>query len=176
MVTLLTSLLGSLVLILSSANACAEKPDYMKIIPECVHGDGGALCNGAIQRYHEQIAKKQLQHQYQQVLALISTTHQDTQGVSYLDDQRLVEAFKAQHKAWPKFMDAECELIGALSDGMSTWQSVRAVECERNLTEQRLKRFKHARACLEKIEPAKRLQEAKSCLYQLAPLAVPLKP
>ena len=107
-------------------------------------------------------------------MTLISTKHV-VNGAEYLEDQRLVEAIQAQHKAWNQFKDSECELIGSLSTGASTWQSARAVECEMNLTSQRLKRTQHAIRCVKKIPAEERRFNRQTCLYQLAPLAVPLE-
>lgn len=178
MVALLPSLLGSLVLIFISANAYAEKPDYMKIIPECVHGDGGALCNGAIQRYHTQIAKKQLQREFQEVLSLIMRDNLAAPSPTEQRNSSIVVShnLQAQQQLWSLYVDKECGLIGALSTGMSTWQSVKAVECERNLAEQRLMRVKQSRTCLEKLTTEQHTDnELKVCLLTLSMLAAPHK-
>jgi uncharacterized protein YecT (DUF1311 family) len=113
---------------------------------------------GLLRRQIEDKLQKQLQQRHEE-----------------LDDQRLVEAVQAQHKSWHEFKNHECDLIGALSGGMSTWQSARAVECEMNLTSQRLKRMQHAIRCVKRIAPEDRQFNQQACLYQLAPLAVPLE-
>ena len=141
--------------------------------PEC-WPEGSAMHTGLLRRQAEDKLRKQLQQRHEELVALISTKHVEN-GTEYLDDQRLVEAAQAQHKSWHQFKDSECELIGALSGGMSTWQSARAVECEMNLISQRLRRTQHAIRCVKKIAPEDRRFNQQTCLYQLAPLAVPLE-
>lgn len=140
--------------------------------PEC-WPEGSAMHTGLLRRQAEDKLRKQLQQRHDELVALISTK-QVVNGAEYLEDQRLVEAVQAQQKAWQQFKDSECELIGSLSSGASTWQSARAVECEMNLTSQRLKRMQYAVRCIQRIAPEERRFNQQTCLYQLAPLAVPL--
>ena len=141
--------------------------------PEC-WPEGSAMHTGLLRRQAEEKLRTQLQKRHDELVAIISTK-QIVNGTEYLEDQRLVEAVQAQQKAWQQFKDGECELIGSLSTGASTWQSARAVECEMNLTRQRLKRMQHAIRCIQKIEPTERRFNQQTCLFQLAPLAVPLE-
>ena len=130
---------------------------------------------GLLRRQAEENLRKQLQQTHKELVKLISTKKIEN-GVEYLEDQRLVEAIQAQQKSWDQFKNSECELIGSLSPGaMSTWQSAKSVECEVNLTSQRLNRMRNALRCVKRIAPDDRRFNQQSCLYQLAPLAVPLE-
>jgi uncharacterized protein YecT (DUF1311 family) len=140
--------------------------------PEC-WPEGSAMHTGLLRRAAEERLRTDLQQAHKKLVALISTKA-SRNGVEYFDDQRLVEAIERQQKSWEQFKDAECELIGSLSTAASTWQSAKSVECEVNLTSQRLKRMRHAVGCVRKIAPEQRKVEQLTCLYQLAPLAVPL--
>ena len=166
------TLLLSIVLLISTCNAVSADVECTDR-PEC-WPEGSAMHTGLLRRQSEDKLRKQLQQRHEELVALLSTTHVQN-GTEYLDDQRLVEAVQAQHKSWQQFKSSECEFIGALSGGMSTWQSARAVECEMNLTSQRLKRTRHAIRCIKKIAPEDRRFNQQACLYQLAPLAVPLE-
>ena len=138
--------------------------------PEC-WPEGSAMRTGLLRRQIENELRKQLEQTHKELVSLISTK-EIIDGVEYFEDQRLVEAVEAQQKSWDQFKNRECELIGALSPGpMSAWQTAKAVECEVNLSNQRLKRMVHAIGCVKRVAPVDR----KSCLYQLAPLAVPLE-
>jgi uncharacterized protein YecT (DUF1311 family) len=170
--TTMRSLLLSALLLISTSYAIAADIECSDR-PEC-WPEGSAMHTGLLRRKSEDKLRKQLQQRHEELVALISTKHVQN-GTEYLDDQRLVETVQAQHKAWHQFKDSECELIGALSGGASTWQSARAVECEMNLTTQRLKRTQHAIRCVKKIPPEDRQFNQQTCLYQLAPLAVPLE-
>lgn len=164
-------LLTTLLLVTTSYVAAADVECSDR--PEC-WPEGSAMHTGLLRRQAEDALRKQLQQRHEELVTLISTKHV-VNGVEYLDDQRLVEAIQAQHKAWNQFKDSECALIGSLSTGASTWQSARAVECEMNLTSQRLKRTQHAIRCVMKIPAEERRFNQQTCLYQLAPLAVPLE-
>lgn len=166
------SLLLSTLLLIGAPCAVAADVECTER-PEC-WPEGSAMHTGLLRRQIEDKLQKQLQQRHEELVALISTKHVNN-GTEYLDDRRLVEAVQAQHKSWHEFKNHECELIGALSGGMSTWQSARAVECEMNLTSQRLKRTQHAIRCVKRIAPEERRFNQQSCLYQLAPLAVPLE-
>lgn len=129
---------------------------------------------GLLRRQSEITLSEQLEHKHKELVSLISIK-EIVNNKEYLEDERLVRAVQAQHKSWHQFKDNECELIGALSGGASTWQSARAIECEENLTQQRLKRTQHAIRCVKKIAAENRRFNQQTCLYQLAPLAVPLE-
>jgi uncharacterized protein YecT (DUF1311 family) len=141
--------------------------------PEC-WPEGSAMHTALQRRQSENTLSEQLEHKHKELVALISTK-EIVNDKEYLEDERLVRAVQAQHKAWQQFKDSECELVGALSGGASTWQSARAIECEENLTSQRLKRTRHAIRCVKRIAPENRRFDQQTCLYQLAPLAVPLE-
>ncbi len=148
------------------AEDCTDKPECW---PE-----GSAMHTGLLRRAAEEKLRTELQQGHHELVALVSTKT-IRNGVEYLDDQRLVEAIERQQKSWEQFKNAECELIGSLSTAASTWQSAKSVECELNLTSQRLKRLRDAATCVRKIPLERRQFEQQTCLYQLAPLAVPLE-
>jgi uncharacterized protein YecT (DUF1311 family) len=91
-------------------------------------------------------------------------------------DQRLVSALTAQQMAWKRYVPDECEVAGSLTGAGGTWPSTYAVACEANLMETRVRRTRAAIRCVEKIDPPSRWLDQNHCLYQLMPLAVPLKP
>ncbi len=93
----------------------------------------------------------------------------------YLVHPRLVKAVQEQQLAWEEYMTKECELIGSLNGGASTWQSVAASRCENNLTMQRYKRTRDAVSCIKRIAPEDRWYYMQNCIYQTAPLAIPLE-
>jgi uncharacterized protein YecT (DUF1311 family) len=148
------------------AEECTDKPECW---PE-----GSAMHTGLLRRAAEEALRTELQQRHNELMALVSTRTTE-KGVEYLDDQRLVEAVAKQQESWEQFKAAECELIGSLSTAASTWQSAKAVECEVNLASQRLNRLREAINCVKRIAPEKRRFEQQSCLYQLAPLAVPVE-
>ena len=132
-------------LVCFGAEECTDKPECW---PE-----GSAMRTGLLRRAAETALRSELQQSYQELVDLVSTKTVEN-GVEYLDDQRLVDAIQAQQKAWEQFKGAECET---------------------NLTSQRLKPMRDAITCVKKVAPEARTFERQSCLYQLAPLAVPLE-
>jgi hypothetical protein len=91
-------------------------------------------------------------------------------------DELLIEALKTQEVAWKRYLPDECSLVGALTGSGGSWPSTYAVRCEANLMEMRVRRTREAIRCIERMPPAKRRSGQGECLYQLAPLAVPLRP
>lgn len=83
---------------------------------------------------------------------------------------RLLTALETQQAAWLKYRDEECELIGALTGSGGSWPSTYANRCESNHTEQRLRRVRSAKRCIERLPTNDRLIEKNNCLQQLAPL------
>lgn len=86
---------------------------------------------------------------------------------------RVLDALRAQQQPWLQYRRAECELIGSLSMAAATWPSTRAVECEANHTELRLRRVRHATRCVQrKLDAGLEADpyELTTCLQQLAPL------
>lgn len=150
----------------ADAAECTDKPECW---PE-----GSAMHTSGMHRRSELSLSKQLDKQHEKLISLISTTTTIRNNV-YLADERLVEAVKDQQKLWESFLRSECELIGALSGGADQWKTAKAIECEENLTRQRLKRMRHAVRCVERIPSEERLHAQKECIFQLAPMAVPLE-
>ncbi len=101
-------------------------------------------------------------------------TQQNTQLAELLvlvGNQRLNAALVAQHDAWLKYRDAECEVFGTLSGAGGSWPSTHAVECEARLTEHRFRRARNANACVRKIAVVDRSSSTiNHCLQPLLPL------
>jgi uncharacterized protein YecT (DUF1311 family) len=148
---------------LAAAPAATEEPQW----PE-----GSAMHTGQLEVARREAALKTLGVYEGRLDAMLSGTA--SSKVSF--DERSLQALKSQRGAWRAYVDAECEMVGALSGGMSPWQSTRAVRCQANLAEQRVRRTASAVRCVSNIPPASRPFDAQRCLYQLAPLAVPLRP
>jgi uncharacterized protein YecT (DUF1311 family) len=165
-VTLLLIFLAAIPLTAFAEVECSDRPECW---PE-----GSSMRTGLLRRAEEEKLGRQLQESYNELVELISTK-EIVKGVEHLEDYRLVEAVKAQQKSWNQYKTIECELIGSLSTGFSPFQSAKAVECEGNLTSQRLKRMQHAIRCVKRIPPTDRRFNQQGCLFQLAPMAVPLE-
>lgn len=114
--------------------------------------------------------ERELARSHEALIGLVSTNTNEFRGKHY-KDERLVAALKGQHDAWLKYRGEECELIGSLSGAGGSWPSTYNLECQSNLTDERLRRVRSATRCLEKLPPDNRFSEQRSCLYQLAPLA-----
>lgn len=110
--------------------------------------------------------EKRLAPKYDELITLVSTT-----AVSGND--RVVQALKAEQKEWLKYRGAECELVGALTGAGAggSWPSTYAVKCERNLTNQRLRRVQSAIRCVHRLNEKGQAFKQNKCLQQLAPIA-----
>jgi hypothetical protein len=108
-----------------------------------------------------------------QLLQLVSTP---AGGSPPPPDPGVAAALKAQQLAWRHYVPAECEFSGALTGAFGSWPSTYAVRCEANLMENRVRRTRAAIDCIKAITPELRWSEQNRCLYQLTPLAVPLRP
>lgn len=115
-------------------------------------------------------AAKILQHEDAALLGLLARREPEA---ALQFEERLIDALRDQQQAWAQYKNYECALIGTLGGGASLWQSTRSVICEANLVEGRVVRIRSARRCLKNLAPKKRPFDGQSCLYQLAPLAVP---
>lgn len=150
-----------------SNTKCADRPQCW---PE-----GSAMHTALILSKQEQDMQEKTQSKHEELIEIISIKKENN-GKKYLVDNRLVNAVTAQHKGWEDFKDNECELIGALSGGAgNSWKSVRTVRCSLNLLTQRYKRLRDAVNCVDKIPLKSRQYDLQKCLYQIAPLAVPLE-
>ena len=83
---------------------------------------------------------------------------------------RLIEALRAQHRAWLEYRVAECEVAGALTGAGGSWPSTYAVACEARLTERRYRRVDAAAICVRGLAPASRQRDAGACLRRMLPL------
>ena len=136
--------------------------------------EGSAMAVGLSHGASLESTIKSLKKTHVELLHLL-TTKFTYEGVEHDDGDRLIKAVEAQQKSWESYRVNECELIGVLGGGASPWQSTRAIECEQNLATQRLRRLRAAVKCIKRIAPEERYSGQQQCLYQLAPLAVPLK-
>jgi uncharacterized protein YecT (DUF1311 family) len=109
-----------------------------------------------------------------QLLKLVSQA--DASSNALPPDERVISALKAQQAAWRRYRSDECELAGALTGAGGSWPSTYAVRCEANLTELRVRRTRSAIRCVMALPLSKRRLDQSRCLYQLLPLAVPLRP
>jgi hypothetical protein len=126
-----------------------------------------------IQKDIDRLGKK-LKREHSQLLSQIDS-RRGIGSDKYSFDANFVGIFKSQQTGWDKYIQEECQVIGALSGGDYQWQQVRAATCVKNLIESRLKRIRHAMRCLKKPQAPNTFPEAEPCLYQLAPLAIPLR-
>jgi uncharacterized protein YecT (DUF1311 family) len=136
--------------------------------------EGSAMHTGGLEVKRRDAATAVLARLEKRLLALIS--EQDPSSNSIPRNERLIAALKAQQAAWARYRVDECELAGALTGSGGSWPSTYAVRCEANLTELRVRRTRSAIRCVERITPSKRRPDESQCLYQLMPLAVPLRP
>jgi hypothetical protein len=136
--------------------------------------EGSAMAEGFRHGASLESKIKSLKKSHVELLHLLTTKY-TYQGVEHDDGDGLIKTVEAQQKAWNSYIKSECELIGVLGGGASAWQGTRSIECEQNLATQRLSRLRAAVRCIKRIAPEKRYSGQQQCLYQLAPLAVPLK-
>ena len=136
--------------------------------------EGSAMHTGQREVRRREAALAALSWLDRRLVALVAGT--EVPGMPGSSDGRLVAALKAQQAAWQGYIKDECEVIGALTGAGGSWPSTYAVRCEANLAELRVRRSRAAIRCVERIAPANRWYNQNACLYQLAPLAVPLRP
>lgn len=136
--------------------------------------EGSAMSVGGLENQRLSIASAELAKLDKRLLTLVSEAQQTSPAIP--PDELLIKALKVQQAAWRRYLPDECGLIGDLSGAGGSWPSTYAVRCEANLLEMRVRRTRASIRCLEKMTPAKRRLDQGGCLYQLAPLAVPLRP
>ena len=158
-------LLTTCALALAAAPATAQEESW----PE-----GSAMHTGGLEVKRRNAASAVLEALNGRLLTLV--TEARTQSPPIPPDGRLIKALEAQQAAWKRYVGDECELVGSLSGSGGSWPSAYAVRCEANLAELRVRRTRAAISCIEKMPPATRRLDQNRCLYQLAPLAVPLRP
>jgi hypothetical protein len=90
-------------------------------------------------------------------------------------DDGVAAALTAQQAAWKRYVPQECDLIGALTGSGGSWPTSYNLNCQANLMELRVRRTRAAIDCIERIPAEKRPFLRSACLYQLTPLAVPLR-
>jgi uncharacterized protein YecT (DUF1311 family) len=123
---------------------------------------------GLLLAQNRQIVDKALKRSHAELVRLVAAT-KSADG-TFGTDERLIEVLKTQQRAWLKYRSEECELIGSLTGAGGSWPSTHANRCEVNHTEQRIRRVRSAKRCIEKLDIESRILEQKNCLQQLAPL------
>jgi uncharacterized protein YecT (DUF1311 family) len=136
--------------------------------------EGSAMHTGGLEVKRRDMAAATLAKLEAELLRQLSEA--DLSPDAIRPDERLIAALKTQQAAWTRYRDDECGLAGALTGAGGSWPSTYAVRCEANLTELRVRRTRSAIGCMKAIPPSKRALDQSRCLYQLLPLAVPLRP
>jgi uncharacterized protein YecT (DUF1311 family) len=85
--------------------------------------------------------------------------------------ERMTKGLMALNVEWIRYREAECELVGNLTNSGGSWPSTYAVRCELNMTDQRLRHVRSAIRCIARIPADHRPLDAADCMQQLAPLA-----
>jgi uncharacterized protein YecT (DUF1311 family) len=134
--------------------------------------EGSAMQVGGLELHRRDQAERTLGKLEGRLMRIVSTPA-NASSVSL--DPELAAALKAQQQAWRRYVPAECGVTGALTGALGSWPSTYAVRCEANLMESRIRRTRAAIHCIEAIAPEDRWPEQYRCLYQLTPLAVPLR-
>jgi hypothetical protein len=125
---------------------------------------GSAMAVGKQYRENRDYFSKLLVKKHAQLMARV-------ENKAYkFDHTRLVAAIEAQHAAYLKYVERECELVGALTGAGGSWPSTYAVKCEAVLIERRFRRVSDAVACIDRLPADKQEFGQENCLYQLAQL------
>jgi uncharacterized protein YecT (DUF1311 family) len=148
------------------------------VVPAAAQDDGwpegSAMHTGGLEVKRRDAAAAILAKTDRRLLEIVSAADPAPNPIE--PDERLLAALKGQQTAWTRYRAEECELAGALTGSGGSWPSTYAVRCEANLTELRVRRTRSAIRCLERMPSSKRRLDGSECLYQLMPLAVPLRP
>jgi len=131
---------------------------------------GSAMHTGALEVKRRDAALTVLEGLHSKVVRLLRDVKSEGGP-----DTRLIAAIEAHQAAWVRYISDECEVIGSLTGASGSWPSTHAISCEANLAESRVRRTRAAIRCIERVRPDRRRFEANNCLYQLAPIAVPLR-
>ena len=140
---------------------CSDKPECW---PE------GSAMNTAL-TLMANLGKKssQLESKHNELITLLSASP-DYNGEKQPDSQ-VISALNTLQVSWTKYRSDECQLVGFLSGGGGSWPLTSSIQCDVNLTEERLRRVNSAIKCVQKILVEKRWMEQATCIQQLAPLA-----
>jgi hypothetical protein len=136
--------------------------------------EGSAMNVGGLKNKRLEFANATLAKLSRGLLMLVSAAQQTSPTIP--PDDLLIKALKVQEVAWKRYLPDECALVGTLTGAGGSWPSTYAVRCEANLVEMRVRHTRAAIRCIERMPPAKRRLDQGECLYQLVPLAVPLRP
>lgn len=150
-----------------SSVAYAGPSDCTGHPPDC-WPEGSAMSVGQTLSQQRDSVEKRLDREFGDLISVVNASQMVGDAVPEIS-----MALKAEQKVWYQYRDAECGLVGALTGAGGTWPSTYAVRCERNLTNQRLRRVRSAIRCVSS-DNKKGLglaNEQASCLQQLAPLA-----
>jgi uncharacterized protein YecT (DUF1311 family) len=130
--------------------------------------EGSAMHTGYVLREQLDEVSPVLQSQFEKLLSVLSNTLGGN-GRPYIES-RILSAIEGQQRAWKKYIEDECELIGSLTGAGGTWPSTWALSCELSQTQRRLRDVSNVIACVEKLPVKTRWIDQNSCLRGLAPL------
>lgn len=136
--------------------------------------EGSAMNVGGKEAARRDAAEAMLSKLEERLLEILSTP--DASSPPLPPDTALVASLRNQQAAWRQYVPKECRVVGDLTGAGGSWPSTYAVRCEANLMELRVRRTRAALRCIGAIPEASRRLNQSRCLYQLAPLAVPLRP
>lgn len=109
------------------------------------------------------VADTGLQAAHEALLAQVKSGGLDHMGT------RLPVALQEAHVAWLAYRAPSCELFGAATGAGGMWPTVQALECENEVTEQRLRAVRDALACILALPVGERAAMQGECLFALAP-------
>jgi uncharacterized protein YecT (DUF1311 family) len=125
--------------------------------------EGSAMHTAYLMAERGDAATAQLEARHAELLALVEAHRSPYMGT------RVPAALQAGHAAWPAYRSAACELFGALTGAGGTWPTTHALDCEAQLTEQRLADVTAALACIRALPVDEREFGQAGCLAPLAP-------
>lgn len=115
-----------------------------------------------------------LQLQFEKLLRLLSNT-QGSNGRPYFDS-RILSGIELQQRGWKKYIEDECELVGALTGAGGTWPTTWALDCQVTQMKNRLLDVKKVTACIEKIPRETRWIDQDVCIRELITLSKNVNP
>ena len=128
--------------------------------------EGSAMHTTYVMAERVDAATAQLEARHAELLELVEAHRSLHMGL------RVPSALEAEHAAWPAYRSAACELFGALTGAGGTWPTTHALDCEAQLTEQRLSAVTAALACIRALPLDEREFGHAVCLAPLAPAGV----
>ena len=125
--------------------------------------EGSAMHTAYLMSARRDAADIRLQAAHETLLAQVKSGHLDHMGT------RLPSALQDAHLGWQAYRTPSCELFGAATGAGGLWPTVQALECEHEVTEQRLRAVQSALACIRELPADEREAMQGDCLFVLAP-------